>query len=105
VLRHQPALDAAGAASAWRDERAVATTLLVSLAGFFACAFFLSRSYMILVYLMVALVTGWYMGAQQRWPSLPAFRLGKDWLRWAMIAMGGVVALYIVVKVLLAMGA
>jgi putative inorganic carbon (HCO3(-)) transporter len=105
VLRHQPALDAAGAVSAWRDERAVATTLLVSLSGFFACAFFLSRSYMILVYLMVALVTGWYMGAQQRWPTLPTFRLGKDWVRWAMIAMGGVVALYIVVKVLLALGA
>lgn len=104
VLRHQPGLAAPGALAAWRDERAVATTFLVSLSGFFACAFFLSRSYMILVYLMIALVTGWYIGAQQRWPSLPQFRLGKDWLRWSIIAMGGVVALYIVVKVLLALG-
>lgn len=105
VLRHRPALDEPGATAAWRDERAVATTLMVSLAGFYACAFFLSRSYVIILYLMVGLVTGWYLGARQRWPTLPTFSLGRDWLRWGIIAMGGVVGLYLVVKVLLALGA
>ena len=105
VLRHRPELGDGAALGRWRDERKVATTLLVSLVGFFACAFFLSRSYMILVYLMIGLVTGWFMGAQARWPSLPPFQLRREWFRWCVIGVGSVVALYIVVKVLLAMGA
>jgi len=103
VIRHRPELPDARSASLWRGERAAATTLLISMVGFFACAFFLSRSYVIILYLLLGLITGWYMGAQQRWPGLPVFRLQDDLVRWGMIALGSAVALWLVVKVLLMM--
>src|SRR3546814_3312166 len=44
----------------WTAERRMAMTLLISMIGFFACAFFLSRSYVIVLFILLGLVTGWY---------------------------------------------
>lgn len=103
VIRHRPELADAGSANLWHGERAAATTLLISMVGFFACAFFLSRSYIIILYLLLGLITGWYMGAQRRWPGLPVFNWQSDIVRWGMIALGSAVTLWLVVKVLLRM--
>ena len=85
----------------WHDDKAVAVTLLVSLVAFFVAAFFLSRSYVIVLYLLAALVAGHYQQLRQRWPALPAFRLGRDLWLWPALAVAAVVCLYVVVKVLL----
>lgn len=103
VLRHRPALAGPADAARLRDERTAATTLLLALAGFFACAFFLSRSYVIVLYILVGLVTGWYAGARDRWPGLPVFQPVADLPKWGVVALGGAVALWLVVKVLLMM--
>ena len=92
-----------GAALQWQQDRAIAMTLLLSLSGFFAAAFFLSRSYVVVLYLLAALVVGHYCGMQARYPALPRFRLEHDLLRWALWSVAGVVGLYLVVKVLLGM--
>lgn len=90
---------------AWAEERRMAMTLLISMVGFFACAFFLSRSYVILLYILLGLVTGWYGGAQERWAGLPAFSVQRDWFKWCVASLGSAIALWLVVKVLFVMAA
>ncbi|KRF02131.1 O-antigen polymerase [Frateuria sp. Soil773] len=106
LLRHAPAPGPEQAqespqAAAWREDRAIALALLLSLCGLFAAAFFLSRSYMIVLYLLTAVVAGHYIGAQQRHPALPSFRLSADWWRWVPATVGGIAGLYVLVAVLL----
>ncbi|MGV8930555.1 MAG: O-antigen ligase family protein [Luteimonas sp.] len=88
---------------AWTFDRKIALALLLSLCGFFACAFFLSRGYVIILYLQAALVVGYYTLMRTRYPDLPEFKLGDDVIRWPLYAVIGVISLYIVVKILLAM--
>jgi len=102
VLRHQPELPDASAIAAWRTERAIAMTLLLSLSGWLATAFFLSRSYTVVLYLLTALVVAAYANARRQFASLPGFDLGRDWVRLAATAAMAVVGLYVVVRVLLA---
>jgi O-antigen ligase len=102
VLRHRPELPDARAAAAWSTERAIAMTLLLSLSGWLATAFFLSRSYTVVLYLLTALVVAAYANTRRQFASLPGFDLGRDWVRLAGIAAMTVVGLYVVVRVLLA---
>lgn len=85
------------------EDHRVALTLLLSLSGAMVCAFFLSRSYVIVPYLITGMVAGAYLEARRRVPSLPAFPLSRDLLLWPVVGVGFVVVIYIVVKVLLAM--
>lgn len=102
MRRYKPAADMdPEQAKGWPQEQAIALTLLLSLSGMFTAAFFLSRSYMIVLYLLAAVVTGHYIGAQERYPGLPAFRLSAQWWRWVPAAMGSVAGLYVLVAVLL----
>ena len=72
-------------------------------ATFFTAAFFLSRSYVVILYLLVALVVGHYTRMRATYPSLPVFSLEKDLIRWPSYAVIGVIGLYLTVKVLLAL--
>jgi len=101
VLRHKPVLADAQAVAAWADERAIAMTLLLSLSGCLGAAFFLSRSYAIVLYLLAALVVAAYTNARRRFPSLPGVDLGRDSLGLATGAAVAVVVLYVVVRILL----
>lgn len=85
----------------WAMEKQLALTLLLSLCGLFAAAFFLSRSYMVVLYLIAAMVAGHYVGARKRWPELPFFRLSDGGWRWVPAAAGSVAALFVLVAVLL----
>ena len=102
VMRHQPetAVESAQAGT-WQGERAIAFTLLLSLYGLFSAAFFLSRSYTVVMYLLVALVVGHYMGARQRWPGVPLLRLTDHWMRWLAVSVATIVALYVITTILL----
>lgn len=84
-----------------KREQALALTLLLSLVGLFTAAFFLSRSYMIVLYLFAALATGLYIGARQRCPALPGYRFAQNLLRWVPATMGGIASLFVLVAVLL----
>jgi O-antigen ligase len=103
VLRHKPelALDDAEQVADWALEKRMAMTLFLSLCGMFAAAFFLSRTYIVLIYLEAALVVGYYIGARRRFPGLPALSLGDSWWRWIPIGLGAVVLLFVTVTVLL----
>jgi hypothetical protein len=88
-------------AADWQDERSLALTLLLSLCGMFAAAFFLSRSYTVVMYLLAALVVGHYVGVRRRFPGLPRFSLIDDGWRWVPISMASIVALFIIVALLM----
>ncbi|MEQ1512397.1 MAG: O-antigen ligase family protein [Lysobacteraceae bacterium] len=85
------------------EGRAIAMTLLLSLIGFFVAAFFLSRSYVIILYLLTALVVAHYADIRRDDPDLPRFALADDVLLWPVVGLGSAIFLYIVVKVLLVM--
>ena len=85
----------------WKKWRPIFVTLLLSLVGWSAAAFFLSRSYVITLYLLTGLIVGAYTAAQKQVPSLRQFHLSKDLVRWPAISLASIVALYVVVKVLL----
>lgn len=92
------------AVDAWFKDRAIALTLLLSLTGCFVAAFFLSRSYVVILYLLTALVVAHYGAMRRQDDALPAFALQADVVRWPVYAAGFVVGLYLVVKVMLAVG-
>lgn len=76
------------------------TTFLISLSGFFTAAFFLSRSYVITLYLLVGMVIALYRmsGQALALPRLSIFN--KAW-RLPLYSLGSVVVLYAVILFLL----
>lgn len=101
ILRHKPQPMDLARAGEWREEQALAQTLFLSLCGFFTAAFFLSRSYIVLLYLLAAIVVGHYINARRRFPSLPAFSLSDGGWRWIPIGLASIIALYVLVTILL----
>lgn len=102
IVRFQRPADADPAIeAAWVAEKQMALALLLSLCGLFAAAFFLSRSYMVVLYLIAAMVAGYYVGARRRWPELPMFRLSEGGWRWVPAGACSVFALFVLVAVLL----
>ena len=102
VLRFKP--DAVAAPERfllWQEERPLALTLLLSLCGMFVCAFFLSRSYMIVLYFVLAIVTGFYVGARQRIDGLPSLAMSESGGRWIPAAIGSIAGLFVLVAILL----
>ncbi len=82
-------------------EQTLTLTLLLALCGFFSAAFFLSRSYTILLYLLTAVVVGYYVGARRRMPSLPRFRLADRGWRWLPISVASIAGLFVMVTLML----
>ena len=96
-----PTPDEQAMAAEWQRERSLALTLLLSLCGMFAAAFFLSRSYTVVMYLLAAVVVGHYAGARRRFPGLPRFSLIDHGWRWVPISVASIVALFIIVTLLM----
>lgn len=86
---------------AWLEWRPIFATLLLSLVGWSVTAFFLSRSYVVTLYLLTGLIVGTYITARKQVPSLRQFRLGNDLVRWPAISVASIGVLYVMVKVLL----
>ena len=93
----------AALAEQWRRDRAVALALFVSLVGFAATAFFLSRSYIILLYLLAAVVVAHSTAVRERFPAIPGFSLGGEMPRWVVLTCMATVGFYLVVRLLLVM--
>lgn len=102
VLRHRLESGSTPAQMAeLRSEQALTMTLLLALCGFFSAAFFLSRSYTILLYLLAAIVVGYYIGARHRMPSLPRFRVADKGWRWLPISAASIAGLFVMVDLML----
>lgn len=103
ILRHVPELADDEDALEWQRDRTIAMTLLVSLVGYASTAFFLSRSYVMLPYLLAALVVAHFTGVRERFPDIRPFHLSQDLLRWLLLGCVAVVGFYVMLKILLAM--
>ncbi len=101
IEKYEPPLEDETATEAWAEERRIGMTLLLSLCALFTAAFFLSRTYVIVVYMLAALVVAEYAGAQERFPGLPTFRIGGDVPRLLMTSVAGVVAIFVITRALL----
>ena len=86
-----------------RDEQALSLALFCALCGFFTAAFFLSRSYNIMLYTLVAIVVGHYASMRKRHDTLPRFTLSTSGWRWLPISLAIIMVLYVLVAVLLRM--
>jgi len=102
ILRHEPGEDVLRQDGVdWPAEQTIARTLLLSLCGLFAAAFFLSRSYTVILYLTLAIVVGAYAGARRRVPDLPPLRLSRSWWIWIPVAIASIAFFFVLVAVLL----
>jgi len=79
----------------------LADALLLSTLGMLVAAFFLTRSYELLMFLMWAWSAGHYTGALRRTPDLPPVTLATSGPKWAFLALCSIAGLYIMVRVLL----
>ena len=84
-----------------RAEQALSLTLFCALCGFFTAAFFLSRSYNIMLYTLAAIVVSHYTNLRKRHDTLPRFTLSASGWRWLPISLVVIAALYVLVAVLL----
>jgi len=102
ILRYEPGEEVLAREDVdWPGEQAIARTLLLALCGLFAAAFFLSRSYTIILYLTIAIVVGAYVGVRRRVPEMPPLRLSDSWWAWIPAALGSIAFFFVLVAVLL----
>jgi len=85
----------------WERERNIALTLLLSLCGMFAAAFFLSRSYTVVMYLLIALVAGDFVRVRASVPGMRGFSLVAGGWWWVPVALGSIAFLGVTVIVLM----
>jgi O-antigen ligase len=90
-------------ATTWADIQGAAAALAYAGAGSLVAAFFLSRSYVVFLYLLVALIVAVYQLARRDWPALAPVRLGPLFGRFAALAIGSIIALWLITRVLLSL--
>ncbi len=85
----------------WDDCQQAARALLYGMVAALVCAFFLSRSYVVILYLQIAFVVAVHQLMRSKWPTVPAVRFGQNWGKLLAGSMSSVVVLWIVTRVLL----
>jgi O-antigen ligase len=83
------------------DDRRFATALLYSGIGILVTAFFLSRSYSVLLFLFWGWCAGVHNGALRRGIGIPAMELPTFGSWWAGTAIVSIPVLYVLVRILL----
>jgi len=56
---------------------------------------------MIVLYVVLAIVTGFYLGARERIEGLPSFSMTENGMRWIPAAIGSIAGLFLLVSILL----
>ena len=85
----------------WADLQLAARALAYSLIGSLVTAFFLSRSYVVFLFLLVAMIVAIYQMARARWPSFAPVRATDMTGTLVLMDLGSLVFLWILTKVLL----
>jgi O-antigen ligase len=85
----------------WREHRRLGLILVYSLVACLTAAFFLSRAYVIILYLLVAMIVGLYQSASRRLGGLPGFEMRLIWKRLLQLEVATVFLLWLTTRVLL----
>lgn len=86
----------------WDELKAAARTLWCGYAAGLTAAFFLSRSYVVILYIHIALVVALFQIARTARPEFPAVLFGPIAGRLFLASLGSVVAMWLTTRVLLA---
>jgi putative inorganic carbon (hco3(-)) transporter len=85
----------------FRESMAHTHTVLYSLTGALGASMFLSRAYVIILYVLVALVIANFAMLKTAYPSLEAPRFGNLWARFFWIQIAGIFGMWLVTRILL----
>ncbi len=97
-----PAGSPADEVQRWDELKAAARTLWCGFAAGLTAAFFLSRSYVVILYIHIALVVALFQMARTMRPEFPAVLFGPIAGRLFLASLGSVVVMWLVTRVLLA---
>jgi O-antigen ligase len=85
----------------WDAHRKIADVLLYALVGYAATAFFLSRSYVILLFMLVGMTAALHQTTLRRWPTYPAVTFRENFRLLVTVEIASVAFFFVLVKVLL----
>lgn len=90
------------ASAQWEELRGAARTLWYGYVGGLVSAFFLSRSYVVILYLHIALIVALFQMARVQRPDFPALLWSDRWGGLLALSLGSVIFLWLLTRVLLA---
>lgn len=85
----------------WRAHQRFATALLYTLIAYCVTAFFLSRSYVPILYMTYGLCAAIFMIVRGRWPSVRPVLFGELWRRLLLLEIATIIGMRLVVRLLL----
>jgi putative inorganic carbon (hco3(-)) transporter len=95
---------AAAGTDDWPEYAKVSRTYFYSLLGFLIPAFFLSRSYNILLFMLCALCAALYQNVRRQWPAFSPITFGQIAGKTVVFEVGSIVLMYFLIKMLLLLG-
>jgi putative inorganic carbon (HCO3(-)) transporter len=85
----------------WRETQRLARTLLYSFVAVLVCCFFLSRTYVVVVYVEWALIVAVFQLARHREPDLAPVRFAELWKRLLAATLASILVLYTATRLLM----
>ena len=98
-----PASLAGAADSEWDDWQHIARTLLYAFIGVLVAAFFLSRTYTPLLFLLFAIIVAAHQSMRERWPVIEPISISDQFKTLLKFEVGSIVGLWLLTRVLLNM--
>lgn len=87
----------------WTEIQRAAVALGYAYVGTLVAAFFLSRTYIVFIYLLIGLVVALHQMAGHHWPTLPPMRMGSNWVALLAAAIASIGGLWVLTHVLLSL--
>ena len=87
----------------WDEVQLAARMLTYSLLGTMTAAFFLSRSFVVFLYVLFGLIIGIFQMSRERWPEIEPVRLGDMVGRILFMMLGSIVFLWALTRLLLSL--
>jgi hypothetical protein len=85
----------------WAEIQGAAAALSYACIGALVAAFFLSRTYVVFLYLLIALVVAVHQMARRHWPAYPPVAIGPLLGRFFALSMASIAGLWLLTRVLL----
>lgn len=102
ALIQTPVDEAAAPAPRWADLQMAASALMYAMVGTLVTAFFLSRTYVVFLFLLLALIVAVHSIARTHWPSaVQAMRLGDRVVGILVLEVASIAGLWVITRVTL----
>ncbi len=88
-------------ANEWNDWQQLAQTLMYAFVGVMVAAFFLSRTYVSILFLLFALIVATHQAMRSRWPGIEAITVRDQFKTLLKFEVGTIIGLWLLTRVLL----